>query len=133
MNLWQQLGPLLLVAAALFSVLFWFLPQFRATPEDRERRRRLDVNAAGRIADAEIMDVQDDAVFYSYSVGGVAYAAAQDVSQLREFLPQQPERMIGPVMLKYAPNNPANSILVCERWSGLRSAAREKTLDSVPS
>jgi hypothetical protein len=28
--------------------------------------------------------------------------------------------LIGPASLKYAPRNPANSILICERWSGLR-------------
>jgi hypothetical protein len=50
----------------------------------------------------------------------VAYSTGQDISELRELLPADPERLIGPVTLKYSPKNPANSIVLCERWSGLR-------------
>jgi hypothetical protein len=121
MDMWRQLGPFLLVVAALACVLVWLLPRIRRDPEERERRRRRAVNLTGRLGDAEITDVEDNSVFYSYSVRGVAYAAAQDISRLREFLPEQPERLIGPVSLKYAPSNPANSIIVCEEWSGLRA------------
>lgn len=89
---------------------------------DKEMRRRLNVNAHGRLADATITEVQDDTLYYSYSVGGVSYTASQDVSQLRERMPPDPNRLIGrPASLKYAPRNPANSIIVCEDWSGLRT------------
>src|ERR1035438_431988 len=109
MIMWQQLGVFLLVAAAIMSFLLWILPKFRRDPDQKERRRRLEVNAIGRLGDAEITDVEDNSVFYSYSVRGVIYTAAQDISRLRDFLPDQPERLIGPVSLKYAPANPANS------------------------
>jgi hypothetical protein len=118
--MWLELGPFLLLTAALAGVLFWLLPRIRRAPEEKERRRRFSVNAIGRLADAEITEVAESSVFYSYSVRGVAYTASQDISRLREFLPDQPERLIGPVTLKYAPNNPANSIIICEDWSGLR-------------
>ena len=36
-------------------------------------------------------------------------------------LPEDPDRLIGPVYMKYTPRNPANSIIVCEQWSGLRA------------
>jgi hypothetical protein len=124
MTMWPQLGLLLLLAATLIATLVWILPRFRRDPEEKERRRRLAVNAIGRLGDAEITEVEDNSVYYSYSVRGVAYTAAQDISRLREFLPNQPERLIGPVQLKYAPGNPANSIIVCEDWSGLRAGTR---------
>lgn len=124
MAMWQQLGLLLFAAAGLVGLLFWLLRRIRRDPEEKERRRRLAVNLTGRLGDAEITDVENNSVYYSYSVRGVAYTAAQDISRLREFLPDQPERLIGPVSLKYAPGNPANSIIVCEDWSGLRTSAR---------
>ena len=40
-------------------------------------------------------------------------------------LPAEPDRLIGVVSLKYSPKNPANSILICEEWSGLRTAQGE--------
>jgi len=84
-------------------------------------RRRLAVNLHGRLGDATITEVQENTLFYSYSVGGVAYTASQDISQLRSRIPSDLERLIGPASLKYAPRNPANSIIVCEEWSGLRA------------
>jgi hypothetical protein len=70
-----------------------------------------------------ITEADETALFYTYSVGGVQYAASQDISTLRELLPSPPERLIGAVSLKYFPRNPANSILICEQWSGLRAPA----------
>ena len=52
----------------------------RPDPAEREKRRRLDVNIAGRLADGSIIDVTESTVYYSYSVHGVGYTAAQDVS-----------------------------------------------------
>lgn len=121
MENWQQFGLVLSITAVLTIGLWWLFPKFRRDPEEKERRRRIEVSSTGRLGDAEITDVQGNSVFYSYSVRGVAYTAAQDISCLKNLLPDQPERLIGPVMLKYAPGNPANSIVVCEDWSGLRS------------
>jgi hypothetical protein len=97
------------------------LRALRGNPEKRERRRRLEVNRAGRLGDAFITDANGALIYYEYSVHGVQYMASQDVTLLRELLPAEPERLIGVANLKYAPNNPANSILVCEEWSGLRA------------
>ena len=88
----------------------------------RERRRRLAVNAKGRMSDAVVDDMQADELYYSYSVRGVHYTAAQDVSAVREHLPSDVSRIIGPAIVKYDPANPMNSILVCEDWSGIRTA-----------
>lgn len=89
----------------------------RSSPSERERRRRLEVNARGRLVCGMVLDVEQDALQYSYSVGGAEYSAAQDISSLWDLIPEEPT---GPVLVKYLPSNPANSIVVCEEWSGLR-------------
>ena len=71
-----------------------------------------------------ITEASADALYYSYCIRGVQYTASQDITALRERLPAEPERLIGVASLKYASNNPANSILVCEEWSGIRAPAR---------
>ncbi len=110
------------VASAGVGVGVHLLMRWRRKPKDKEKRRRLAVNQHGRIGDATITDMQDDTVFYSYSVRGVSYTASQDVASLRDRMPADMERLIGrAASLKYSPQNPANSILICELWSGLRS------------
>jgi hypothetical protein len=104
------------IAAGVLVVL-----RIRRKPKDKEKLRRLEVNASGRLGDATITDITDDAIIYEYSVGGLTYTASQDISQLRELIPADPHRLIGrPASLKYSTQNPANSILLCEDWSGLR-------------
>jgi hypothetical protein len=104
------------VAVGVFIVL-----RMRRKPKDKEKRRRLEVNLNGRLGDATILEITGDAIFYEYSVRGITYTAAQDISKLRELIPGDPQRLIGlPASLKYAYQNPANSILLCEEWSGLR-------------
>jgi hypothetical protein len=100
------------------------LRMVRAHPEKRERKRRLELHLHGRLGDALITGAAEGLLYYAYSVGGVQYEASQDVSELRDRLPAEPERLIGPASLKYAPRNPANSILICEEWSGLRVPSR---------
>jgi hypothetical protein len=121
MKTWQQLGLLLLLAGALFAILpGLFIIRPRKKPEDQERLRRLEVNRKGRLGEALINDVQNDTIFYSYEIAGVAYHAAQDVTGLWEQLPHGVDRLVGHAKVKYETNNPANSILVCEQWSGIR-------------
>jgi hypothetical protein len=111
-------------AAALIAVVLWFVLH-RESPREREKRRRLEVNARGRLADGSITEATDSSIFYSYSVGGVEYATSQDIDDLRATFKVAPERLIGcPVTVKYVMQNPANSIVVCEGWSGLHSGVR---------
>jgi len=112
---------ILLVVSSLLVILGVYLFfRLRRNPMDREQRRRMAVNLHGRLGDAMITEVQDNVIFYEYSVRGVAYTASQDVSKLREHISIDPNRLIGPVGLKYSTQNPANSIIICEQWSGLR-------------
>ena len=108
------------LAAILIAVAIIIALRVHGTPEKRERKRRLSVNRLGRLGDALITEASDAVIYYTYSIRGVQYTASQDVSALREKLPAEPDRLIGIASLKYAPNNPANSILICEEWSGLR-------------
>lgn len=112
-----QIAALVGLSAALAD---WIARRVRTTPEKRERRRRLLVHRQGRLADALVTEATEQTLYYSYCVRGVQYAASQDITTLLGKLPPEPERLIGNASLKYAPNNPANSILICEEWSGLR-------------
>jgi len=124
----ERLILLALAAMALMALAAWILYRVRRIPAERERRRRELVNRAGRMADGMVTDVGDEIVFYTYSVMGVEYTTSQDVNALEGLLPDDRNLLIGPTSLKYLPRNPANSILMCEDWSGLRNepAAVEK-------
>lgn len=113
---------LLLAAAAvpLAGFALWKLLRRKLTPEERERIRRAMVYSDGRLVDGEVIDIEGDVLYYSYSVGGVSYSAAQDISAVREQV-GEPSDALGPVTVKYATRNPVDSILVCEDWSGINS------------
>lgn len=116
-----QLAILSGVALALIALGVWIaLRVAQGTPEKREKRRRLHVHRLGRLGDALIVEATDTLLYYTYSVHGVEYHASQEIGALRDLLPAEPGRLIGVANLKYSPRNPANSILICEEWSGLR-------------
>lgn len=105
----------LLIAAAVKIVL-----KIRISPADRERRRRLMLSASGRLHSGVLSDVQDNLIHYNYELHGVSYECSQDISTLRELVPADSSRIAGPVTLKYFVRNPGNSIVISEKWSGLR-------------
>ena len=117
----RELAGLILTAALVAGgFLLWTFFRPQVTPEERERLRRLRVNGSGKLGDGEIVDFEGAAIVYSYTVGGVGYTAAQDVMSLQALLPSNPMSVIGPALVKFDPRNPANSIVLCEEWSGLR-------------
>jgi hypothetical protein len=111
----------------------WRAVRSRLSPERREQRRRLDINLNGRLGDALLTECHEDTLYYTYEVRGVHYAASQDIGFLRDNMPDTPDRLGGMVNMKYAAQNPANSILVCEEWSGLRAAPRPAEPKNVHS
>ncbi|HVO97831.1 MAG TPA: hypothetical protein VMT15_07180 [Bryobacteraceae bacterium] len=124
------------IAAGLVALAVWIALKVHGTPEKRERRRRLNVSRTGRLGDAMISEATESTLYYFYSVRGVHYTASQDVSTLREYLPANPAKLIGVTGLKYSSKNPANSILVCEEWSGLRAPTEQlnaSSQDRAPS
>jgi hypothetical protein len=120
-----QLAALAGLSGVLIAVGVRVLLQGRSSPEERERVRRLLINERGRLTDGTVTDVSPAQIHYAYSVAGVEYRTAQDVTNLPQLLPPDLDRLIGPVTLKYLPRNPANSIVLCEAWSGLRIPSKE--------
>jgi hypothetical protein len=112
------LAGVVLVAVAGYAA--WRVLRRWRDPNERERKRRSAVHRFGRLGEALITDIRDSVIYYSYEIRGVAYAASQDVSALVERVPADPSGLIGHSTLKYHPKNPANSIVICEEWSGLR-------------
>jgi hypothetical protein len=114
------LAALALASAGLVALAAWIAWSRRAGPVERERRRRQRLNTMGRLFDGLLTDREGDLVHYAYQIHGVSYTASQDISALRDRVPDDASRIVGPVTLKYWVRNPANSIVICEDWSGLR-------------
>ncbi len=111
------LAVLLAVIAALIGFRAW--KRSRIPPEERERVRRVQLAAAGKMGDATVVEVREQHLFYAYTVRGVEYTASQDVSLLLDRVPPDLTE-VQTVAVRYDPRNPANSIVVAENWSGLR-------------
>ncbi len=116
--------------AALAGVGLLVRGRKKKSDAERERERRLAVNASGRMTDGTVTEAlflgaeppDSLLLFYQYLVAGVEYSAAQDVSSLREILPRANYLPGEAIMIKYDPQRPPNSIVVCEQWSGLRGS-----------
>lgn len=128
--------------AAAVGFASYVLTRRKPSAEEIERERRDLLARIGRITDgtimdtmimetrgidASVMDAPADAerdvptphmIVYNYRIAGVTYECAQDVTTLAEFV--HGIRTDLPIQVRYAPHNPANSIVVAENWSGLR-------------
>jgi hypothetical protein len=123
---------------AAIGVAIYVFTRRKPTAEEIERERRELLARSGRITDGTIMDTmvtearnvtevleRDDRsiptphiIVYNYRIAGVTYECAQDVTALAEYV--HGIRTDLPVQVRYLPQNPANSIVVAESWSGLR-------------
>lgn len=117
------------MAAGLVAAALYIIFQRRLTSVEKERRRRVFVNRSRRTVEGFITEAGEDLIHYQYELRGVMYFASQDVTALQPLLPLHPNRLIGPVSVKYDPRNPANSIVICEDWSGL--LARRESQDAI--
>ncbi|HEX5424399.1 MAG TPA: hypothetical protein VFW94_12700 [Candidatus Acidoferrales bacterium] len=59
-------------------------------------------------------------LYYSYSISGVTYETAQDVTGLEEQAHLKRIAVGQTASVKYDPSNPSNSILLADDWSGIR-------------
>jgi hypothetical protein len=109
----------LVIILGLIALRAW--RRSRISSDEKERQRRLALLSNGKMGDANLLEIRDDLLLYSYAVRGVEYTASQDVSRLKAFLPGD-LASLGPVLVKYDPRNPANSIVLAEEWTGLQSA-----------
>jgi hypothetical protein len=140
---WHEVASLaglgVLAAAALYFV-------FHKKTEDSaqmERHRRAYLNRIGRIVEGQVVEVSNESIvaapaggqavaaaamvsapapkmlYYSYSISGVTYETAQDVTGLEE--QAHLSRVVAGqhASVKYDPSNPSNSILLADDWSGL--------------
>ena len=112
-------------AATLAASVFLIIRLRRLTPEERERRRRFAVSRHRRSIEGLLTEASAEMIHYQYDLRGVSYFASQDVRALGAWLPADPSRLIGPVTVRYEPRNPANSIVICEEWSGLPAPPEE--------
>lgn len=127
-------GLLAAGAAGAIGFAFW-LRSRKKSPAERERLRRQRIAATGRITDGMVMDVCEVPVangspenaglsaqllIFHYDVAGVTYEASQDVTYLRQFIDLHTCKLGVPASIKYDPQNPGNSIVISEEWSGLR-------------
>lgn len=145
--MWAFSGAAVLVAGGLVVSRLFSRPH---DPDETERFRRTHLNQIGRIVEGhviELMEIQREAVelrsiafrrvrkapadnappdnhrkvvSYSYSISGVSYETAQDITGLEEHACL--DRLVSgqPASVKYDPSNPSDSILVADDWSGLR-------------
>jgi hypothetical protein len=115
-------------AAALVAAYF-LLRQKPKTADELERERRAWLDRIGRITDGTVIDVQEleldgrrpaTMLIFHYDVAGVSYEASQDVTYLRQLINLHSCRLGLPTSVRYDPQNPGNSIVLSERWMGLR-------------
>ena len=116
------------ISAASVGVWQW-IRAHRTTPEQRERARRQRLAQIGRICDGTVVDVQEivangsgpmQLIMFTYDVGGVSYEASQDVTHLKRAIDIHSSKLGLPTSVKYDPQNPGNSIVVAEAWTGIR-------------
>lgn len=118
-------------------------------PAEIERRRRLHLSQIGRIVEGHVVEIEEDGeitsdplrvppagvragahaagngtrhhriVFYRYSISGVTYETAQDISGLDAKFAMDALTAGQPISVKFDPANPSNSILMADDWSGL--------------
>jgi hypothetical protein len=126
----------------VIGIAAYVMTRRKPTAEELERARRELLARSGRITDGTIMDTMiteartaaigipeastqidnlaatPQIIVYNYRIAGVTYECAQDVTTLAEYV--HGIRTDLPVQVRYLPQNPANSIIVAESWSGLR-------------
>lgn len=118
-GLGAALGGATALALVALGVAVWRRFRQPLAPAERERRRRLRVDAHGRMSDATLIEFRATVVCYRYEVGGAEYVASQDLSGINHLLPAELAGLSGHASVKYLPENPANSIVVSENWCGL--------------
>jgi hypothetical protein len=118
-----------LAIAGLLLIAYWLIRRKPKTADELEQERRAWLDQVGRITDGTVIDVQEipgqdhksaTILIYHYDVAGVSYECSQDVTYLRPMINLHSCRLGLPTSVRYDPQNPGNSLVVSERWMGLR-------------
>jgi hypothetical protein len=148
---WQIASAAATVAVAAGAALWW-LNRKRPTPDEIEHERRQTLVNFGRIVDGMLLDgfqIENEfgevrhMLLYQYEISGVSYQCSQDITALAT----PPNPILDPTLIKigmpcsirYQPGSPENSLIVAERWSGLREVvstewpSHPRTRSSDPS
>jgi LPXTG-motif cell wall-anchored protein len=143
---WHNWLPVAGIAVlAIIGFILW-LRRKPEDPSDIERQRRAYLNRVGRIVEGQVLEVVNHALaaadsqrgglfnkrpagaapiskqkllYYTYSISGVTYETAQDITGLEEQAHLGKVIAGQPASVKYDPSNPSNSILLADDWSGL--------------
>jgi hypothetical protein len=124
-----RLYSLSFLAFSAATAGFAWLSLGKRKKRDREQERRLRLSKMGRLTDGTATDVQEardehdqpvQLLIYHYDVAGVSYEASQDITKLNEIIDVHSCQLGMPASVKYDPQNPGNSIVISETWSGLR-------------
>jgi hypothetical protein len=124
-----QIASLAGATAVAAGATLWLLTRKKPTAEELERERRQMLVSFGRIVDGSLLDgfqitAEDgatrDMLLYQYEISGVVYECSQDITPLAGILDPAAVKIGMPCSIRYQPGSPENSILVSERWSGLR-------------
>jgi hypothetical protein len=119
-----------IVVAGLATTGAWFLYRKRPTPEELEIARRQLLTLSGRLVDGTLLDICDvpaqdghrlTLLLYGYRIGGADYQCTQDVTNMGEVVDVGAIRAGFPCSVRYQPGNPQNSIVVAEKWTGIRA------------
>lgn len=145
---WPQYYPWAGLAVVALIVGYFTLRNRESDLAEQERQRRLYLNRIGRIVEGQIVEIEDrrredrplpkgmknrrksksiplasnepmKLLYYTYSISGVTYETAQDISGLEERLCLERAIAGQAASVKYDPSNPSNSILLADDWSGL--------------
>src|SRR5205814_1681821 len=119
------------VVAGLGAAGAWMLLRKRPSEEELEVTRRQLLTQSGRLVDGTFLDVHQvpaengrtlTMLRYEYRMGGVDYECTQDVTRIQDVVDVSTVRAGFPCSVRYQPRNPQNSIVVSEKWTGLRAS-----------
>lgn len=130
---WEIVASLA-VLGAFAGLAFWLIFRRRPTAEELERARRAFLVQSGRIVDGMLLDVCEveaahgraetgrtlTLLLFNYRIGGVDYECSQDITDMGDVVQASEVRLGFPCSVRYQPGNPQNSIVVAEKWTGLR-------------
>jgi hypothetical protein len=70
-------------------------------------------------------------LIYDYRIGGVDIQCSQDITNMRAIVDPADVRPGLPCSVRYQPGNPQNSIVIAEKWSGLRIKSPRPSIGGV--
>jgi hypothetical protein len=145
---WRQEWPYGAIGVVAVIAAYFMFRRRDKDPLEVERQRRLYLNRVGRIVEGQVLEIVDTKggtppppprklfgkapaslkipsdgagklLYYTYSISGVTYETAQDITGFEERAALDKAVIGKAASVKYDPANPSNSILIADDWSGL--------------